>query len=409
MRRISILLLFVCLAATMSFGGGYQVGLHSIRNIGMGLIGTSLSNDASSLFYNPGGAPFVNEKWSFSGGISFVFARSTFQAKDVNYQATMKHELNLPFYFYAAYKPTKNLSVGLAVNTPYGNRLSWDDTWKGRYLIQNLSFKAMTFQPTISYKFKDIVGIGIGLVYAYGTVDLNKAIPLESASGDGTLHINGTTGHFGFNAGIMVHPVKGLSVGVDYRSKIEMKVKGATATFNVPQSLRAQFPENKVDVMLPLPANLDFGASYTFGKNNQWMVGINLCYVFWNTYDSLVFDFETKTSAVGRTANPAMYESRLIERIGVEYKINNMVAVRLGGYYDPSPVPTEYMNPQTPSVNETGITCGLSLYPTKGLCIDAAFLYLMGATKEGTYSPDNFAGTYRTGFNIPGIGLTYNF
>jgi len=39
-----------------SFAGGYQVGLHSQRNIGMGLIGTSLSYDASALFYNPGGA-----------------------------------------------------------------------------------------------------------------------------------------------------------------------------------------------------------------------------------------------------------------------------------------------------------------------------------------------------------------
>ncbi|MCK9203867.1 MAG: outer membrane protein transport protein [Saccharofermentanaceae bacterium] len=409
MRKISYLLLCLFLTATAAFGGGYQVGLHSMRSIGMGLIGTSLSADASSLFFNPGGAAFVNEKWSFSAGMSFVFARATFQAKDVNYQATLKHEVNLPFYFYAAFKPTKNLSVGLAINAPYGNRLSWGDEWMGRYLIQNLSFKAITYQPTVSYQFKNIIGVGIGLVYATGTMDLNKAIPLQGANGDATLNVKGGTGNFGFNAGIMVHPVKGLSLGVDYRSKIEMKVKGATATFDVPSSLKSEFPDNKVDVMLPLPANLDFGASYEFGKNKQWMVGINLCYVFWNTYDSLVFDFETKTSTINRTATAAMYESRLIERIGLQYQINKLVTVRVGGYYDPSPVPTDYMNPQTPSTNETGITCGFSIYPFKGFSIDAAFLYLMGAKREGTFSPENFAGTYRTGFSIPGIGLSYSF
>ncbi|MCK9424166.1 MAG: outer membrane protein transport protein [Bacteroidales bacterium] len=409
MRRITFLLLFLCLAATTSFGGGYQVGLHSMRNIGMGLIGTSLSYDASSLFYNPGGAAFVNEKWSFSGGVSFLMARTTFQAKDVNYQAHLKHQINTPLYFYAAFKPTPNLSVGLAVNTPYGNGLSWGNDWKGRYLIQDLKFSAFTFQPTVSYKFKDIIGIGVGLVYAYGSVDLNKAIPLQGSTGDGTLNIKGSTGNFGFNAGLMVHPVKGLSIGVDYRSKIQMKVKGATATFTVPTSLKTLFPDNKVDVMLPLPANLDFGASYEFGQDKQWMIGINLCYVFWNTYDSLVFDFETKTSAVSRTATPALYENKLIPRIGVQYKLSDLITLRVGGYYDPSPVKDDYLNPQTPSMNQIGMTCGISIFPVKGLSIDAAFLYIMGSERSGTYSPDNFAGTYKNAVYNPGIGLTYNF
>ncbi len=413
MRRITVLLLFFCLAATTSFGGGYQVGLHNVRNIGMGLIGTSLSYDASSLFYNPGGAAFVNEKWSFSAGVSLIFARGTYQAKDVNYQATLKHELNTPFYFYAAFKPTKNLSVGIAVDAPYGNRLAWKDdagdNWKGRYLIKDISFKAITYQPTISYKIKDIIGFGVGLVYATGTVDMNKAIPLQGVNGDGTLNIKGSTSSFGFNAGIMVHPDKGWSLGLNYRSKIEMNVKGADATFSVPQSLSSNFPNNKVDVMLPLPANLDFGASYEFGKNNQWMIGINLCYVFWSTYDSLVFNFEKKTAAVNRTATPALYVDQMIERIGVQFKASKVITLRAGGYYDPSPVSNSYLNPQTPSLTEIGVTGGLSVYPFKGFSVDASFLYLMGGKRSGTYSPDNFAGTYRTGFSIPGIGLSYSF
>ena len=409
MRRFTILLLFLCSAATTAFGGGYQIGLHNMRNIGMGLIGTSLSYDASALFYNPGGAAFINEKWSFSGGVSFLMIRTTFQAKDVNYQTHLKHQLNTPLYFYAAFKPTKNLSVGLAINTPYGNSLAWEDNWKGRFLIQNISFKAFTFQPTVSYKFKDIIGIGIGLIYAYGEVDLNKAIPIEGSTGEGSLNIKGTASNFGFNAGIMVHPVKGLSLGLDYRSKIKMKVKSGDATFKVPTSLSTSFPYTKVDVMLPMPANLDFGASYEFGK---FMVGINLCYVFWSTYDSLIFTFKDDSEinpAITRSAAPTLYENRLIPRVGVQYQVNKLITVRVGGYYDPSPVPSDYLSPQTPSVDQVGLTCGFSIYPTKGLSIDAAFLYIMGAERSGTYLPDNFSGTYRNAVYSPGIGLTYNF
>jgi long-chain fatty acid transport protein len=407
MRRITILLLFISLAATTTFGGGYQVGLHSMRNIGMGLIGTSLTYDASSLFYNPGGASFLNEKFSFSGGMSFLMARTTYQSDEVNYQANMNHELNTPFYFYAAYKIIDDLSIGLAVNTPYGLSMSWPSDWKGRFLIQNVAFKAITFQPTLSWKIKNIIGFGAGLVIATGDVDLNKAIPLQDAGGEGQLNLKGSTTQFAFNAGVMVHPVKGLNIGIDYRSKIDMSVEDADAIFDVPASVALNFPANKADVTLPLPANLDFGASYEI--NDKIMIGISLNYVFWSAYDSLVFDFKTVTPAVGRTSQPKLYEDRLISRIGVQYKINKLITVRAGGYFDPSPVKSDYLDPMLPSSDEIGLTCGLSIYPLKGFSIDAAFEYLMSTERDGSYSPENFSGTYSSAFYIPGIGLTYNF
>jgi long-chain fatty acid transport protein len=407
MRRITILLLFISLAATTTFGGGYQVGLHSMRNIGMGLIGTSLTYDASSLFYNPGGASFLNEKFSFSGGMSFLMARTTYQADDVMYQANMKHELNTPFYFYGAYKILDDLSIGLAVNTPYGLSMSWPSDWKGRFLIQNVAFKAITFQPTLSWKIKNIIGFGAGLVIATGDVDLNKAIPLQDAGGEGQLNVKGSTTQYGFNAGVMVHPIKGLNIGIDYRSKLDMSVEDADATFDVPASVASNFPPNKANVTLPLPANLDFGASYEI--NDKIMIGISLNYVFWSAYDSLVFDFKTVTPAVGRTSQPKLYEDRLISRIGVQYKINKLITVRAGGYFDPSPVKSDYLDPMLPSSDEIGLTCGLSIYPVKGLSIDAAFEYLYSTERNGSYSPENFSGTYSSTFYIPGIGLTYNF
>jgi len=162
-----------------------------------------------------------------------------------------------------------------------------------------------------------------------------------------------------------------------------------------------------VDASLPLPANLDFGISYEIKE--KFLIGLNLCYVFWEAYDSLIFTFETKTATLDRTASPTLYENRLIARLGAQYRINDIVTVRLGGYYDPSPAKDDYLNPQTPSSNQIGLTAGLSVFPFKGFSIDAAFLYVMGFEREGTYSPDNFAGTYKTAVYIPGIGLTYNF
>jgi len=408
MRRFTVLLAGICLTATTVFGGGYQVGLHSMRNIGMGLIGTCHSYDASSIFYNPGAMAFVPDRFSFSGGVSLLMARTTFQPKDVMAQYNIESLMNTPFYFYAAFKPFEDLSIGVAVNTPYGNSLSWGDTWQGRFLIQNLSFSAITIQPSFSYKIKDVIGFGAGLVFAIGSVELNKALPLDGQNGmEGTTNITGSTYNVGFNGGIFVKPVKGLQIGIDYRSRINMNVDDGDATFNVPAALASNFPDTKVSTSLPLPANLDFGLSYEWKE--KFMIGLNLCYVFWSAYDSLVFNFETKTATLDQTVAPALYENKLIPRIGFQYKINDIITMRLGGYYDPSPVPDGYLNPQTPSMDQIGLTAGLSVYPFKGFSIDAAFLYLMSLEREGTYSPENFSGTYRSSVYIPGIGLSYSF
>jgi len=396
------------MSAGLLFAGGYQVNLHGQRNMGMGLIGTSLSLDGSSAFYNPGGLSFLKSDFSFSGGLSLMMGRVTYQPVDMEYQAHIKHKLNTPLYFYGAMKATKNLGVGIAVNTPFGNGFSWEDNWNGRFLIQDLKFKAITIQPTVSYKIKDLISIGAGLVYAYGNIEMNRALPIEGANGEGKLNIQGSTNNWGFNAGVMVHPFKSLSLGLSYRSLIRMKVNAGDVTMTVPESVSADYPAtNKVSTALPLPANLDFGASYEFGE--KLLIGFNLCYVFWGVHDSITFDFETNTDKLKDVTNPTLYKDRMIIRLGAQYKALSWLTVRAGGYYDPSPIPDDYFHPQTPNCDQIGLTCGVSVNPFKNLSVDAAFLYLMGSERESYYTPDNFGGKYRSAFYIPGIGLTYSF
>jgi len=56
-------------------------------------------------------------------------------------------------------------------------------------------------------------------------------------------------------------------------------IEGCRCKFTVTAALITNFPDNKVDVSLPLPANLDFGISYEF--NDKLMIGLDLNYVFW--------------------------------------------------------------------------------------------------------------------------------
>lgn len=407
MRKFTFMILLVTTFST-AIAGGYQVGLHGIRQIGMGLVGTPLTLDASVLFYNPGGLSFIPPDYSFALGVSGIRSYTAYKKTEPSLaEALTDNPWGTPFYFYGAVRINDRFSAGLAINTPYGNSLSWGKDWLGRYLIQDLSLQAIFYQPTVSYKINDKIGVGVGLVYATGKFELNKALPVFNAGGEGSINLEGSTSKIGFNAGIMVRPIDGLNIGLDYRSAMDMETDDAVATFDVPVSLQGNFPNTNVSTKLPLPANLDFGAAYDV--NEKLMVAFSLNYVFWSSYDSLIFDFENNTPSLADSRNPRLYSNKMIVRLGAEYKLTNSFFIRAGGYYDPSPVNSDYFSPETPSLNSVGLTAGITYLPVEKLAIELSFLYISGQESERTYLPDNFSGTFKTQTYIPGFGISYNF
>ena len=409
MRFFALGAAFLLLSASLSMAGGYQVSLHGQRQTGMGLIGTSLHMDASTAFFNPGGMAMMPQQVSILGGASGIFANTAFRMDHPSvYKAKTDNSPGTPFYFYAATRLTSRLAAGVAVNTPYGNNLSWEEGWAGRFLIQDISLRAITIQPTISYRISNMVSVGAGFVYALGTVDMVQALPVTGPGGEGRVSIEGSTANYGFNAGIQFSHPGGLKAGLSYRSHIDMDLEDADALFSVPSSLAGNFPaENRVAVSLPLPANLDFGLSYQFTRD--LMAGISLNYVFWDVYEELHFDFETNTPALADSRNPRNYSNTLIARIGGEYRVNQELLVRAGAYFDPSPVNEDYFSPETPSLDNLAFSGGITYRPTPNLSIDASLLLIAGLEKEAAYSPENFGGTYSTRAVIPGIGISYGF
>lgn len=410
MKRV--LIIFVLCLVYSGFtvnAGGYQVSLHGQKQIGMGLIGTPFSSDASCVFYNPGAAGFIKEKLSFSAGVSCIKSIVGFQYREPSvYEANTESPITTPFYIYGAAKINDHFSAGIAVNTPYGNGNEWEEGWAGRFLIESIKLKAIFIQPSVSWKINDKFGIGAGFVYAFGDVDLSKRMPVTGMDNqEAQVNIKGNASNIGFNAGVFYKLTDKLQIGIDYRSRIDMNVGGGDVSMTVPSALSANFPaENNVDVTLPLPANLDFGASYQLNEKLLLAVGIN--YVFWDAYDSLIFDFETNTSSLEDTRNPREYSNVFIFRLGGAYELNKTFTVRAGGYYDQSPANNDYFTPETPTLDNIGLTCGLSIRPLKNLSIDLAFLYLMGQQRDAEYIPDAFGGTYKSRFYIPGIGFSYS-
>ncbi len=407
MRRIVLFSVLMSLITTTLLAGGYQVRLQGHRQTGMGLIGTSTFGDASSLFYNPSGLSLMKTKYSILVGGSAIFSTTSFNLKNSVYQATTDNPMGTPFFVYAAGKITDKLGFGIGAYTPYGSSAKWGDDWEGAHLIQDISMKVIFIQPTLSYKINDMIALGAGFVIATGDVGLHKALPYGNATEMGQASLEGKTTSFGFNAGVMVTPNDKWSLGLNYRSEVTMGLEDGDATFKIPSSVESVIPaENKFDAELPLPANLDFGIAYQ--ATEKLLVSAEINYVFWDTYDTLKFEFKEKPELLN-SSNPREYSNKMIFRVGGEYVFSEKFALRVGAYYDPTPTNKDYFNPETPSLNTYGLSFGFSVKPVKNLAIDFSYLHLETQKSERSYTPEYFTGTYKVRTLIPGIGISYNF
>jgi len=407
MKKITLVTIVLCLFGASVFAGGYQVRLQGHRQTAMGLVGVSLFGDASNLFYNPAGLSKMNTKWSIMAGASGIFSTTAFGLKNSVYQTTTDNPVGSPFFLYGACMVSEKLGVGLGVYTPFGSSAKWNDDWVGSHLIQNISMKVFFIQPTVSYKFSDLISVGAGFVIASGSVELNRTTSYGTPTTVGAVNLEGSTISYGYNVGVTITPNEEWSIGVDYRSKVAMKMEEGDANFKLPTSVESIIPsKNYFDAELPLPANLDIGVAYK--ANDKLTLALELNYVFWGVYDSLKFEFKEKPELLN-SSNPREYRNTMIFRVGGEYIINDLLIVRAGFYYDPTPTNSDYFTPETPSLNTYGFSAGLTIKPTEKFAIDISYLHLETQTSTRSYSPEYFTGTYSGRTMIPGLGVSYNF
>ena len=387
----------------LMFAGGFQVNLQGNKQTGMGHLGTALTQGASNVYFNPGSMTFLEDDFSSELGASFIFANVAFQDQSTGITERTDNPVGTPFYAYGSYKINEKLAAGLGVYTPYGSTVVWGDDWSGKNLIQDIKLQAIFIQPTVSYKLTEKLGFGAGLNVVLGSVELNRAV--AAPFGDNSVNLEGSATAFGFNTGLYFQATEDLSIGLTYRSQVDVELTDGDATFNVDPRLATSLPSTTFDATLPLPATTTLGFGYKV--NDKLLVSLEGSFVQWSAYESLDFDFANATTP--DSENPKNYEDAIIIRVGAQYSATEKLDVRAGFYYDPSPIQDEFFAPETPNSDNLGFSTGASFKATDNFGVDLSLLYILGQERESSYSPENFGGKYASRTFIPGIGLHYNF
>ena len=122
-------------------------------------------------------------------------------------------------------------------------------------------------------------------------------------------------------------------------------------------------------------------------------MAFDIQYVLWSAYKSLHVDITDPTTGASVYDLPTSiknYKNTVATRIGVQYHACKFVTARLGMYVDESPVRSDFLNPETPSMTKVSYTAGVTINPCKNVSIDLAYGYITSADPERTGSCDYY-------------------
>ena len=196
------------------FGGAFDNPAIGSKAIGMGTAFTGIADDASAVYYNPGGLVF-NKKNTWYGELY------TYRIK-LNYEYTEGSDtdesgeavINPGFFISKRYE---NWAFGFGHYIPYAGGGSAYENFLGRGYDLELSAGFAAITPAIAYKLRSNLSVGVGIsMYMGGMEREEDGVEMEY---DG---IAGYGGHIGF----MYKPTEKWNIGFTARSPIPIEMDG---------------------------------------------------------------------------------------------------------------------------------------------------------------------------------------
>jgi long-chain fatty acid transport protein len=273
---------------------------------------------------------------------------------------------------------------GLATEYAYDPNAGPDNNFVGRYHGVLSDLKTININPSLAYRINDRVSIGGGLNIMLGTVDLSSAIDYGAIVGDPNQANDGfadmTGDNFGnlstgFNLGMTIEATDRTTIGLAFRSEVEMKIRG-TANFTPsgipPIDASPLFKPTGLNSTVNLPASFSLSASHQVSKFT-WLADVT--WTGWSSFQELriVFDNPAQPDAV-TTEN---WNDTYRVALGFDYQQSDKLVLRTGVAYDESPVPSaERRTVRLPGNDRTWLSFGLSYLFNPNMSFDVGYSHL---------------------------------
>jgi long-chain fatty acid transport protein len=320
--------------------------------------------------------------------------------------ASTKFQPAYPVSLFAAYGTTiagHGAGVGLGMNIPAGGNMHWSEDWIGRSRIITVNRRLYGFYLNVAYELLPQMRLGGGLNYIHTTEYMKQGIE-PSPNSYGELCASG--GAFGFQVSAEIKPIAKLplTIGIDYKHKVHMKLTG-DAHFVVPDSLlqsgsAAPPVDQGVTHELTYPNALNVGVAYRLVKPLLLTGGYSFSRYSLYAQDTFQGD---KGMTIDVTRN---YSNGHTFRLGAEYTLRERIDLRVGALRDISGLDVRYYSPTLPDASCWGASVGVGYAIGYDLAFNAAFFHAWMDTIEQTGTTE-FPGIYNTRVSIVSAGLEW--
>lgn len=384
------LALTISAASAQVLANGIAINEQSASGAGTAYAGRASSAlDASTIYGNPAGMSKL-KRTEVSGGLAVVSAKD--DISDANSTATGSNKGDsvplaaVPFGYFVTPLDDK-VSVGLGIYVPYGIINDYESSFQGRSHGSYSKVQVITVQPTISYKFNDVVAVGFGptINRIDGKLENDLATKgLFGAPNDTEISIKGDDTAAGFNVGLLITPTESTSIGATYHSKVKYELEGHTTVSNSPAGLFDSRMDASLDITLPESLDL----SITQKLDDRWTVYGGTTWTRWSRLKSIeVQNTGAPIAAFDTIGEDLSWHDTWSAAIGTSYQWNDQWVLRTGFAYDPSPTTNEHRTVRIPVGDRKIFTLGAGYSPNADMTIDVAYAYLWEST-AGVNQPD---------------------
>lgn len=314
-----------------------------------------------------------------------------------------------------SYQFNDRLWFGLSVNSPHGLVTKAPLNWSGQVYARTSKIFSTNVNPNVALKVNDWISVAAGLQVEYFKTSLKSAFALPTAGSvlpnAPTLTLAGDGIGYGFTAGVLLTPVKGLDLGVGYRSRMTIGLSGDVKNFPfVPIGLAG----TNIDADVKLPDSLTIGARYQVTKDLTLLAGYE--WTNWSLFSSFPV-VSTGPIASGQQLTTLAFGWRdgWFSSVGAEYKWNQQLTLRTGIAYESSPVTLATRGLRLPDADRIWTSVGLSYQITPKMNVDVGYTHIFAKDSQialvagnPTFNGVPYLATAKGSVDIVSVGLRYS-
>jgi long-chain fatty acid transport protein len=368
--------------------GGFYIHEQSAYFQGTSFAGAAAGGPAlSAMFWNPAtitqhGRGLIAEK-----DASFIFPRTEvapLQAAlgpldlvPLGPSGDMGTNALVPASYYV-YGLTDTVSIGLALNAPFGLNTSTRTNWAGMFHNRESDVFSLNLNPSIAIKLTDWLSVGVGAQVQYMKVKLTSAVPFSAgfpvAPATGVLQADSYD--LGLTAGVTITPTPWTTIGLGYRSRIDHELQGylwrpALSIPPGPTAVPAAYLGITADVPLPDIATASIRQKIT---ESFALLG-TVEWTNWSRMTNIPIVPDTPTPLIP-TDLAFHWRDGWLFAAGGEYQWNPKLAVRAGLAWEISPVDDRVRGLRLPDDDRLWVSAGLTLNWNERLSLDLGYSHI---------------------------------